>query len=330
VQPIWQYNGVWDVDQNGEPHPLRPNHFSQANGREVDFDQDFFIPFVKKYTQTIREVDPDKFIFVSPPPADFRYGPENYRIRGYEGLVHSPHWYDGIALQLQRYLSWFAIDSHSERLKFIFGRKRKRVSFQNQIKRLVEQSHTMYGGIPTVIGETGIPFNMGKKSAFRDGDFSQQILAMDDTLQALEANGVNFTLWNYTADNTNERGDQWNDEDFSIFSRDQQTGSGDIHDGGRALPAVLRPYVYKTPGKLLSMSFNIGTKVFECSVEWDPEIHAPLVMFIPDFQYLDGFDVIVEGGNWEFNADSQLLEYSPGRIDSIQHIMIIPKGSQFV
>jgi hypothetical protein len=53
-------------------------------------------------------------------------------------------------------------------------------------------------------------------------------------------------------------------------------------------------------------------------------------MFIPDFQYLDGFDVIVEGGNWEFNADSQLLEYSPGRIDSIQHIMIIPKGSQFV
>ena len=39
-------------------------------------------------------------------------------------------------------------------------------------------------------------------------------------MTALEENFASFTLWNYTADNTNTHGDQWNDEDLSLFSRD--------------------------------------------------------------------------------------------------------------
>jgi hypothetical protein len=325
VKPIWQHNGIWDVDQQGKPYLLRPEHFAEVDGGKIDFDLDFFVPFVIKFLQAIREVDLDTFIFLSPASADIRYGAENYGISGQDGIVHSPHWYDGIAVQLQTYFPWFGIDNHGERPKFIFGRKRKRKSFQRQVKRLVEHSNSMFGGVPTLIGETGIPFNMGKKSAFRDADFSQQVLAMDDTLQALEANAANFTLWNYTADNTNERGDQWNDEDFSIFSRDQGTGSGDIHDGGRALEAVIRPYMYKTPGKLLSMSFNIKTKVFDCSFERDSEIRARLELFIPEFQYPQGFNVVASDGDWDFNADSQILEYSPMRNVRIHHITIIPK-----
>jgi hypothetical protein len=325
VKPIWQHNGIWDVDREGKPVLLEPNHFALVAGREVDFDLDFFVPFVNKYIQVIREVDPSKCIFVSPPPADVRYGPENYGIRGQKGLVNSPHWYDGITVQTQSYFPWFGIDNQGDRRKFIFGRKRKRRSFQKQIKRLVENGQTMFGVVPTVIGETGIPFNMGKKTAYRDGDFSQHILAMDDTLQALEANCVNFTLWNYTADNSNARGDQWNDEDFSIFSRDQQTSTGEIHDGGRALQAVLRPYVYRTPGKLLSMSFNMDTKVFECTFEWNPQIQAPLEIFIPDFQYPHGFEVAGNDGDWDFNPDSQILIYAPLPGERTQQIRITPK-----
>ena len=94
------------------------------------------------------------------------------------------------------------------------------------------------GGIPTLIGETGIPFDMNGKKAYRTGDFSVQVEALDAVIAAQEQNFVSFTLWVYTADNSNARGDLWNDEDLSLFSRDQMTGSGSIHDGGRALQAA--------------------------------------------------------------------------------------------
>jgi hypothetical protein len=326
MKPIWQHNGIWDVDEGGKPHLLRPNHFAQVKGRKIDFDQDLFLPFVKKYIQAIRVVDPGASIFVSSPPADTRYGPENCSFHGQAGVVHSPHWYDGLTLYWQRYIPWLGVDNQKERPKFVLGRQRKRRSFRQQIKNFSDHSKTVFGGVPTVIAEAGVPFNMGKKSAFRDGNFSPQVSAMDDTLQALEANGVNFTLWNYTSDNTNQRGDQWNDEDLSIFSQDQATGSGDIYDGGRALQAVLRPYAYKIPGQLISMSFNIKTKTFACSFEWQSDIRAPLVLFIPEFQYPHGFDFLGSGGDWEFHPDSQMLEYSPKRATAIQHIKIIPKA----
>ena len=327
VQPIWKENGVWDVDQNGNPRLLRPNHFGIVDGRQVDFDQTFFVPFVEKYIQAIRSVNPEAMIFVDPPAADFHYGPKKYEVSSHKGMIHAPHWYDGATLGTQTYRPWLGIDTHREKPRFILGRGRKRKKFTKQINRLVKYSDTMFSGVPTVIGETGIPYNMNNKFAYQTGDFSKQVSALDDTLQALEANLVNFTLWNYTADNSNLRGDLWNDEDLSIFSRDQQTGSGDIHDGGRAMQAVLRPYVYKTPGKLISMSFNIETRVFECSFELNSEIDALLEIFIPDFQYPHGFEVIAKDGHWEFEPDSQILTYSPMRNAATQQIRIIPRDS---
>lgn len=328
VKPIWQHNGVWDVDRQGKPHLLNPKYFSKVNGRAVDFDLDFFTPFVMRYTKAIRGVDPRAFIFISPPPPDIRYGSEHIKLSDQEHMVHSPHWYDGIALQSRAYISWFGIDSRGGRRKFIFGRQAKRKSFQNQIKRFIECSETMLGGVPTVIAETGIPFDMSKKSSFRDGDFSQQIRALDDTMQALEANRVNFTLWNYTADNSNQRGDQWNNEDFSIFSRDQQKDIEDINSGGRALQAILRPYVIKTPGKLLSINFNIKSRVFSCSFEWDSDIRAPLELFIPEFQYPHGFEVFASNGEWDFNPDTQILTFPVRNNEIFQQIKIIPKMSE--
>ena len=97
------------------------------------------------------------------------------------------------------------------------------------------------GGVPTVIGETGVPFDVQEKRAYKTGDFRTVIRAMDRTLRAMDDALVSYTLWNYTSDNTNAHGDLWNDEDLSIFSRDQQTDPDDINSGGRALEAVVRP-----------------------------------------------------------------------------------------
>ena len=57
--------------------------------------------------------------------------------------------------------------------------------------------------------------------SYETGDFRKQTLALDYSLTALEENLLSFTLWNYTPENNNIRGDKWNDEDLSIFSNDQ-------------------------------------------------------------------------------------------------------------
>lgn len=57
--------------------------------------------------------------------------------------------------------------------------------------------------------------------SYENGDFRKQTLALDESLQALEYNFLSFTLWNYTPQNTNADGDLWNNEDLSLFSKDQ-------------------------------------------------------------------------------------------------------------
>lgn len=324
VKPIWRHNGVWDVDSRGNPRLLRRHHFGRINDRQVDFDQDCLVPFFNKYIQEIRSVDPQAYIILCPPAPEPRYERENYGISKQEGIVHAPHWYDGVTLGIQAYVSWLGVDAHGEKPKFILGHRRRRKDFVNQIQRLVGFSNTMLGGAPTVIGETGIPYNLNKKSAYQNGDFSQHIKAWDDTMQALEANQVNFTIWNYTADNSNLRGDQWNEEDLSIFSRDQQIGSGDIHDGGRALEAIIRPYAFKIPGRLLAMTFDLRLKQFDCSFQWNPEIKAPLEIFIPEVQYPNGIEVRTIEGKWEFDQATQILRYFPTDERDLHKVAVKP------
>jgi hypothetical protein len=229
-----------------------------------------------------------------------------------------------LTLHLQRYIPWLGVDTHQRKITFILGRKRVRRNFVNQIRRLLFTAEKDFGGVPTVIGETGIPMNMHKKVAYRTGDFSEQVKAMDDTIQALEANLVNFTLWNYTADNTNARGDQWNDEDLSIFSRDQQKGSGDIHDGGRALQAVVRPYALKTPGEPLHMAYDLKSRTFEFEFRLDPKLDTPAELFVPDYAYPNGYTVEAPYGSVETDPESQRLYYYPAPGTSVHTIKINP------
>jgi len=50
------------------------------------------------------------------------------------------------------------------------------------------------------MSEIGIPFDMGNKIAFENGDYSDQYFAMDANHYALEGAGLNYTLWNYCPD----------------------------------------------------------------------------------------------------------------------------------
>jgi len=334
--PIWRQNGVWDVTRDGGPQLLRPDYFASVDGRPVDFGRDFFAPFVKRYKAAIRVIDPNALIFVTPPPPEMAYGQVGYGPLSGVGWVHAPHWYDGLTLGFQRYISWLGLNVQGERPRLSLGRGRKRRAFAEQISHLAAGAQSNFdsapSGVPVIIGETGIPFNLSKRAAYGSGDFGKQIAAMDDTIQALEANLVGFTLWNYTADNSNDHGDQWNDEDLSIFSRDQRKRArdaegkpDDLNDGGRALEAVVRPYAYKIPGQPLAMSFDIKSRTFVCSFRYDPDATGPLVLFVPELQYPDGVAFDAPDGRITYDRQTQIANYEPDPAVSIHHLRSWPQ-----
>jgi len=318
---VWKQNSVWDIGLDGEPRLLRPNHFARIGDRKVDFANDYLRPLANRYAREIRSIDPDAIIFVEGEPMQthLKWGPEDE-----PNVVDAAHWYDGMTLFTKSFNSFLMVDSLQGRL--VFGGRRVRQWFVDELAPVKDWATEGMGGVPTLIGEIGIPFDMKDKRAYRTGDFSLQVKALDANMRALEANLLNFTLWNYTADNTNERGDMWNDEDLSVFSRDQQTDPDDINFGGRALKALVRPYARKIAGEPLRMAFNVKRRLFEFEFRHDSTVTAPTEIFIPSYQYPEGCTVEVSDGTYEMNEASQTLFYRHGPERDVHHVRVRPRG----
>lgn len=307
---IWREHGVWDMDQHGHPQLLKPHYFSKVNDRVVNFDQDYYYPFARRFAQAVRAIDPEAFIFIE---SDAGNLPPHWETEDRDHLVFAPHWYDGYTLISKTFNPFLAADARTSKPVWLPGNIRN--SFADQLAYFKEGSKDRLGGAPVLLGEFGIPFDMDKKKAFRTGNFQQQEKALDRTFQALESNLLNGTLWNYTADNTNERGDQWNGEDLSIFSHDQQANPEDISSGGRALAAAVRPYPVATAGEPLHLEFNLRDRIFDFTFRHDAAVTEPTVIFVPRLQYPHGISVEISDGRYEIPAADQRLLYwhSPDR-----------------
>jgi hypothetical protein len=96
---------------------------------------------------------------------------------------------------------------------------------------------------------------------------------------AMDQHLLNCTLWNYTASNRNDAscGDGWNQEDLSVFSRDQ--------GGGRAEAGFVRPFVRACQGVLKEMKFERESGVFSFTFDADPAIDRPTEVCLPAAQY---------------------------------------------
>lgn len=301
--PVWQQNGVWDLASDGTPRLLRPDHFARVEGKAVDF-QAYYRSFANRFATAIRSADPGALIFVE---TEFAHLAPQWSAADARDIVYAPHWYDVFVLLRKDHHPWIAADMWTGRP--VFGPRRIRRSFAGQIAIHKQSAHGRLGGVPVLLGEFGIPFDMQDKKAYHGGNFGKQVQAMDRTFRALEDNLLGGTLWNYTADNSNAHGDQWNGEDLSIFSRDQQTDPADIHSGGRALQAAVRPYPRATAGELLHLSFDIRRRVFEFRFRHDPDTTAPTEIFVPDIQYPDGYGVQASDGAYEVQREQQTLIY---------------------
>lgn len=313
---VWRENGVWDIDKAGNPVLLKPDHFHCVNDRPASFVQDQLLSFIKKYIDVIHSVDSEAMIFME---SETERAAPVFPDAAKNKIVYTPHWYDGVTLIFKQFIPWLGVNLFTQQP--MFGTHRVNRSYVNQLAGVKAQAAQSLGSVPILFGEFGIPLDQNKKKAYRTGDFSDQIRAMDRSMQAMDGNLLNFTLWNYTSDNTNERGDRWNDEDLSLFSRDQQKDPHDINSGGRALAAAVRPYPVCTAGIPLSIKFDYRNGHFEFSFKSDPAIAAPTILFIPKLQYPNGIKTIVTGGEVHYMKENQILEYRPS--NSGIHTIII-------
>ena len=308
---VWKAHKIWDVDKEGKPRLLRPGHFSRA-----DFTQDFLKPFTDRFAAGIHAVEPDAHIFIEAEPFA---PPPRYDEPG--KMVYAPHFYDGATLFTRRFHPHINFDLFSFRP--LFGADNIRSYLGRQFGRFRDYADSTLGDVPIVVGEFGIPFDLNGEYAYRSGDFSSQAQALDYNLRALDDHLLSYTLWNYTPDNTNERGDLWNGEDLSIFSRDQQSDPSDINSGGRALSAVVRPYAKKVAGEPLNMRFDMKRGLFTFSFRHDSSLTEPTEIFVPNSQFPDGYRVEVSDGEFEVLRDEQRVIYRHSDKDMPHMIRII-------
>jgi len=204
------------------------------------------------------------------------------------------------------------------------------------------------GDHPCIFSEIGIPYDMDEKSAYKTGDYTSQVLAMDANHYGIEGSGMNgFTLWVYVAVNNHQWGDHWNGEDLSIYSADDaplpvspfrtpsktptasmaslpQRAAVDPSNlqqistaGYRAAEAYVRPSPVCTSGCLESYGFDLRNCVFTMELDGreNPDQEAPTEVFLPEFHFpRDRTEVEVSSGKWTIETYETGSGFAPLQI----------------
>jgi hypothetical protein len=309
-EDVWRKCGIWGLDENGEPKILDNEYFMHVEEKPVNFHKDYLSPFIKRYSTAIREVLPNTILFFEGSAERLMRG-HSFEVELPENIAHAAHWYDVATLGTQKPMLKANFDIVSN--KPVIGKTNVQKMFINQLKLIKESSGEIQNGIPTLIGEFGLPYNLNNKEAYKmhDSDsinaWNLHVKALNMYYNALDANLLHSTQWNYTADNTNQWGDQWNLEDLSIFSRDQQKDPTDINSGGRAIEGFCRPHFIRSSGTPLKMDFNKKEGTFRYKFEAMSDIKAPTVIYVPKIQYPNGFKIEISQGHIIPNEDEQLV-----------------------
>ncbi|KAF8152913.1 glycoside hydrolase family 5 protein [Crassisporium funariophilum] len=280
---LWEFHDVWRWNTTSDKAVvLREQYFNQNpnTGKEVEWYTELYYPFAKKWAERVRKASSsEKLVFLEPIPNEFcpQSWTEEHRPAN---MVFAPHWYDLNALFAKAFGNFSVNVQGLSRgmfpLKaFYWGQKGARDNFTLQLRNIVENGYRSLGETPVIIGECGIPMDMNRGEAFQSDDFTWQTKMMDAMITGLEKALVGFTLWNYNPFNDDKRGDDWNGENFSWFSRKRalppallyyEQDAPSLDNGGRILPAIVRPYAAKTAGIPLRFDYEMTTGTF--TYEW--------------------------------------------------------------
>jgi hypothetical protein len=308
----FQDAGAWRLNNDGTFDILREDFFQRVGDRKVNLIEDYMGPFFARVAENIRRINPDWILFAELDPLSGFLGP-GFPAETPPNSVNAGHWYDVVLAATKMFSPNFSLDVLTGEIATAAGQIQAR--YERELGRMTRMSETVNGGAPTLIGEFGIHFDLNGAGAYRafhagdrsDAPWTAQIIALDLMYNALDTLLIGSTQWNYTASNSNDLaiGDGWNQEDLSIFSRDQQIDPADINSGGRALAGFVRPYARATQGIPRTMKFDRISGTFEFVFEYDPSAAGPTEIFVPRIQYPRGCVLEVSGGNAELDPDGQ-------------------------
>ena len=263
----WKQAGVWQ--DNGVPKLLKREHFKTHDGRAPDFADDFLKPFLVKFITAMKEANEHNFFFIDglqnckkseSHPSWEKNDPGN--------AINAFHWYDGLSLFTKTFRSWITVDPDTK--KIIIGKKNVISYFTDCLAKGIFWTKQKMNNMPCLLGEFGLAFDLNNRTGFKRGyRLHEEALSM--YYDALDANLLHSTIWNYTACNTNKYGDGWNDEDLSIFSEGME----------RAAAGWKRPYPMAAAGRLHFFKWNGKRKEFILRFLADSSIKAPTIIYLP-------------------------------------------------
>ena len=273
---------------------LKENAFTQFQGRTLNIAEDVFSPFYHRVAQTFRAIAPHWLLMAEMDPFGAMSGrafPASMPAQS----VNASHWYDVTLLVTKQFDSALSVDllsgEHSRGLLEVGARYRR------QLAAVIALADAVPSGMPTLIGEFGIPYDLDDGAAYTawtggqrdDSIWHKHTLALSMMYEALDALHLSSTQWNYTAGNRNNArvGDQWNQEDLSVYSLDQPAG--------RAVRGFCRPYAQAIQGSLQHVHFDTASGTFELDYEVDPAIASPTKIYLPWAQYPNGVTIAFDG-----------------------------------
>ena len=278
---------------------LRHDHFVSTNGAPVDVEKDFLLPFFRRVAAVVRRERADWLVFAEINPYK-ALAAGSFPPGMPERCVNASHWYDFALLRTKKF-------NYDQAVGAPFG-----VAMPDTAplrERYIRELSTIAGlaeglaptGAPTLIGEFGLPFDLDDSAAYiawRRGDRSRSVWAKQIAAQGLMYDAMDqlllsSTQWNYTATNRNDPacGDGWNQEDLSIFSRDQHGSYSGPGSGGRAVEGFSRPYPRYTAGEPTLARFDPATGDFTLEFVADANATLPTELFVPSVHYPTGFKV---------------------------------------
>ncbi|WP_367613611.1 hypothetical protein [Sphingomonas sp. AP4-R1] len=296
---------------------VRENFFQQRDGRALVASEDAYAPLFHRVAQVTRSHEPDWGVFAEIEPYAGLSG-EGFPAEMPERSINASHWYDFSVLYTKRFTPEAAYDFGTG--ETAYGRAALKQVYCDQLGRIASHAKRFGpAGAPTLIGEFGIPYDLDHGAAFAawaEGDHGkapwvEHVDALSLMYEAMDALQLHSTQWNYTASNRNDLmvGDGWNQEDLSIFSRDQQTDPASPGSGGRAIEGFCRPFVRRTTGVLREMAFDAETKRFTASIGEirDSGIDEFAEIYVPFAQFGISPDIAVSGADWRFDSPTQIL-----------------------
>ena len=284
-------------DSANRDAPVNDQFFTHRDGRKLSIEADYMNPFFHRVADAIRAIRHDWLVFAEVSP--FRaFAGEGFAPGAPERTVNASHWYDIQTLASKR----FRPRELRENMDDADAQDAVAGKYAAQLAHITKIADSLSkDSAPTLIGEFGIPFDLDEGAAYAawaSGDRSSKPWRSHETAlrlmyDAMDRLLISSTQWNYTAANRNDAatGDNWNQEDLSIYSRDQGTGPNDPNSGGRVVKGFCRPYARRVQGEPKEARFDSRSATFTLTFDAEPNLPAPTEIFVPLIHFPNGAKV---------------------------------------